>query len=297
MNSKVIVIVGPTAVGKTKIAIELAKQYGIEIISGDSIAIYRGLDIGSAKPSKQEMENVPHHLIDIRNPGEEYSVADFQREARTILEHKTLSIICGGTGLYIQAALMDYEFTPLKRSEAMEATYQDYTNEELYALLKQLDPKIDETRLHPNNRKRVLRAIEVIQETGASIHSFDRKNIPLFDSFIIYLNLERNLLYERINQRVEMMLQAGLEKEARGLYEKNIPLKGIGYQEFIPYFENKNSLEEVVETIKKNSRHLAKRQETWFKNQMDTHFYHVDLENISKTVQEIKKDIDGWLKI
>ncbi len=179
MSSKVIVIVGPTAVGKTKISIELAKQYGIEIISGDSIAIYRGLDIGSAKPTPEEMQQVPHHLIDICDPEEEYSVADFQREARSIITSKPLSIICGGTGLYIQAALMDYEFTPLKRDRNLEKTYESYTNEELYLHLKQLDPAIDESKLHPNNRKRVLRAIEVIEETGTSIHSYQRKCTPL----------------------------------------------------------------------------------------------------------------------
>lgn len=297
MSSKVIVIVGPTAVGKTKISIELAKQYGIEIISGDSIAIYRGLDIGSAKPTPEEMQQVPHHLIDICDPEEEYSVADFQREARSIITSKPLSIICGGTGLYIQAALMDYEFTPLKRNRDLEKTYENYTNEELYLHLKQLDPAIDESKLHPNNRKRVLRAIEVIEETGTSIHSYQRKNVPLFDFFIVYLNLDRSLLYDRIHQRVEQMFQEGLEEEAKGLYEKGLPLKGIGYQEFIPYFEGRSSLEEVKETIKKNSRHLAKRQETWFKNQMDTHFYNVNLEDIFKTIEEIKKDIDGWLNV
>ncbi|MDE6661254.1 MAG: tRNA (adenosine(37)-N6)-dimethylallyltransferase MiaA, partial [Anaeroplasmataceae bacterium] len=207
MKHKVIVVVGPTAVGKTKLSIRLAKRYGIEIISGDSIAVYKGLNIGSAKPTQEEMEGVPHHLIDILDPKEDYSVADFQKQARAILDKHPLSLICGGTGLYIQATLFNYEFQSKKRDTHLAEFYKDYSNEELYALLKEKDKNLDESKIHPNNRKRVLRALEVYEDLGASIHSFNHKDEALYDYFIVYLDMNRELLYERIHQRVDQMLE------------------------------------------------------------------------------------------
>lgn len=295
MKHQVIVVVGPTAVGKTKVSIELAKQYHTDIISGDSIAVYKKMDIGSAKPSREEQAGIQHHLIDILNPDEDYTVADFQKASRAIIEQKPLSIICGGTGLYIQACLFQYEFAAPKRDTNFSEEYRFYSNQELYELLKQLDPTISQSRIHPNNRKRVLRALEILKTTGNSINSYDRKEKPLYDYFIIYLSMNRALLYEKINARVDQMIAAGLEEEARGLYEQGMPLKGIGYQEFYPYFLEGGSIENVIETIKKNTRHLAKRQETWFKNQMDSHFFEVDISNIDQTIHEIKVEIDRWL--
>ncbi|MDE7162005.1 MAG: tRNA (adenosine(37)-N6)-dimethylallyltransferase MiaA, partial [Anaeroplasmataceae bacterium] len=163
MKHKVIVIVGPTAVGKTKLSIRLAKRYHTEIISGDSIAVYKRLNIGSAKPTKEEMSGIPHHLIDAKEPTEDYSVADFQKSARVILDRNPLSIICGGTGLYIQAALFNYEFQSPKRNVSLSKRFEQMTNEELYQYLKSLDTNLDESKIHPNNRKRVLRAIEVYE--------------------------------------------------------------------------------------------------------------------------------------
>ena len=295
MKNKVIVVVGPTAVGKTKISIELAKYYGCEIISGDSIAIYKDLNIGSAKPTIKEMDGIKHHLIDVMEPGEDYSVADFQKASREILDNNKLSIICGGTGLYIQATLFNYEFEATKRDDIIKEKYQNLSNEELFQLLKNKDPNIDENKIHMNNRKRVLRALEVIEDTGKSIHSYDKKNEALYDFYIVYLSLERELLYDRINKRVDMMIELGLVDEVKNLFDRNIFPKGIGYREFIPYFNNEISLETAIEEVKKNSRHLAKRQETWFKNQMDSHFYCVNLNNISETINEIKNDIDDWM--
>ena len=176
MKHKVIVIVGPTAVGKTELSLRIAKKYHTDIISGDSIAVYKKLNIGSAKPSKEEQAIVKHHLIDILNPEEEYSVADFQREARKILDAHPLNLICGGTGLYIQAALFNYEFQSEKRNPELQAYFDSYSNEELFQYLLRLDPKIDTNKLHPNNRKRVLRAIEVFQSQGKSIHSINHRN-------------------------------------------------------------------------------------------------------------------------
>lgn len=296
MNSKVIVIVGPTAVGKTELSLRLAKKYHTEIISGDSIAVYKDLNIGSAKPSKEELKEIPHHLIDILDPKEDYSVADFQSQARHIIDQQPLSIICGGTGLYIQAALCQYEFTAPKRDAKLEENFKEYSNEELYDYLLSIDPLLDQTKLHPNNRKRVLRAIEVLQTKGASIHSFQKKHIALYDYFIVYLNMERDLLYRRIHDRVDEMMQQGLLEEVIALKEKNIPLRGIGYKEWEAYFQGEATLAETVESIKKNTRHLAKRQETWFKNQMDTHMYLLTEDNRKEIYEEIEIDIERWLK-
>ena len=293
---KVLVVVGPTAVGKTKISISLAKHYGIDIISGDSVAIYKRLDIGSAKPTKEEMDGVRHHLIDIKDPKESYSACDFQREARKILDQNDFTLICGGTGLYIQSALFNYEFNAPARDLDYGKKYENLSNQELYDLLLKKDPNIDKEKLHPNNRKRVLRALEVKEELDLSIHSFNHKNEALYDYFIVYLSLDREVLYERINKRVDMMVSDGLIDEVKALYDDGIYPHAIGYQELVPYFDHDITLESAIEEIKKNTRHLAKRQETWFRHQMDSHFYTVDLDNIENTINQIIKDVDGWLK-
>ena len=293
---KVLVVVGPTAVGKTKISISLAKHYGIDIISGDSVAIYKRLDIGSAKPTKEEMDGVCHHLIDIKDPKESYSACDFQREARKILDQNDFTLICGGTGLYIQSALFNYEFNAPARNLDYGKKYENLSNQELYDLLLKKDPNIDREKLHPNNRKRVLRALEVKEELDLSIHSFNHKNEALYDYFIVYLSLDREILYERINKRVDKMVSDGLIDEVKALYDDGIYPHAIGYQELVPYFDHDITLESAIEEIKKNTRHLAKRQETWFRHQMDSHFYTVDLDNIENTINQIIKDVDGWLK-
>ena len=293
---KLVVILGPTAVGKTKVSIEIAKHYNFEIINGDSVAIYKKLDIGSAKPTKEEMDGVKHYLIDIKEPSENYSVYDFQLDARKIIDNSNdIKLISGGTGLYISSVIYNYEFLASERKYTDEDKYESYTNEELYNLLLSKDPNLDQTKIHPNNRKRVIRAIEVIDETNKSIHSFNKKNERIYDCYIIYLNMDRAKLYERINKRVDMMIDMGLEDEVKSLYNLGIKPKAIGYQEFIPYFQGKSSLDEVVEKIKLNTRHLAKRQETWFKHQMDTHFYNVDPDNIDEVINNIINDLDRWL--
>lgn len=294
---KVLVVVGPTAVGKTKIAIELAKHYNFEIISGDSVSIYKRLDIGSAKPTKEEMDGVKHYLIDVREPEEEYSVKDFQDEARKIIDSsENIKIISGGTGLYIESVLYNYEFNASKRDFDYEDKYKDFSNDELYSLLLEKDPNIDRDKIHPNNRKRVLRALEVNQELNQSIHSFNKKDEKMYDYFIVYLSMEREKLYERIEKRVEMMVDDGLINEVKSLYDDNIFPHAIGYKELVPYFDGLITLETAIADIKKNTRHLAKRQETWFRNQMDTHFYDVSKESHEKLLENIISDIDGWLK-
>ncbi len=294
---KVLVVVGPTAVGKTKIAIELAKHYNYEIISGDSVSIYKRLDIGSAKPTKEEMDGVKHYLIDVREPEEEYSVKDFQEEARRIIDSsEDIKIISGGTGLYIESVLYNYEFNASKRDFDYEDKYKDFSNDELYSLLLKKDPNIDRDKIHPNNRKRVLRALEVNQELNQSIHSFNKKDEKMYDYFIVYLSMEREKLYERIEKRVDMMVDDGLINEVKSLYDDNIFPHAIGYKELVPYFDGLITLETAITDIKKNTRHLAKRQETWFRNQMDTHFYDVSKESHEKLLENIISDIDGWLK-
>ena len=294
---KVLVVVGPTAVGKTKIAIELAKHYNFEIISGDSVSIYKRLDIGSAKPTKEEMDGVKHYLIDVREPEEEYSVKDFQEEARRIIDSsEDIKIISGGTGLYIESVLYNYEFNASKRDFDYEDKYKDFSNDELYSLLLEKDPNIDRDKIHPNNRKRVLRALEVNQELNQSIHSFNKKDEKMYDYFIVYLSMEREKLYERIEKRVDIMIDDGLINEVKSLYDDNIFPHAIGYKELVPYFDGLITLETAITDIKKNTRHLAKRQETWFRNQMDTHFYDVSKESHEKLLENIISDIDGWLK-
>ena len=290
---KVVIVLGPTAVGKTKIGIELAKKLNTEIISGDSVQVYKKLDIGSAKVTLEEMDGVKHHLIDILDAGSDYSVCDFQNQARALMDNLEVPMIVGGTGLYIKAAISNYEFDAPKRDFSFEEQYKDFSNEELYELLKQHDKKMCEI-VHPNNRKRVLRALFAVLN-NEPLSEKNGKDKLLYDPYIIYLNLDRVLLYERINKRVDIMMDLGLLNEVKSLYDDGITPHAIGYQEFIPYFKGETSLNEVVDEVKKNSRHLAKRQITWFKHQMDTHFYEVNLSNIDETIDTIYKDVLTFL--
>lgn len=289
---KVVVICGPTASGKTKISIELAKYFNAEIISGDSVSVYKRLDIGSAKIKEEEKEGVIHHLIDLLDPTEEYSTACFQRHCRAIIDEVALPFIVGGTGLYIKSALYDYEFSDSKRDAEFASKFTFCSNQELFEMLEKYDSKACE-KLHPNNRKRVLRALEMALNND-HISNKNKKDILLYDTYIIYLDLDRDVLYNRINKRVDLMLKEGLLEEVKGLYDDGIIINAIGYKEFIPYFKDEISLETAIEEIKKNTRHLAKRQITWFKNQMDTHFYQVDLANIEKTIENIKRDLEEF---
>ncbi len=294
---KVIIITGPTAIGKTKISIEVAKYFNFEIINGDSVAVYKRLDIGSAKPTPEEQGGIKHYLIDIKDVNEGYSVYDFQHDARKIInESNDIKIICGGTGLYLSSVIYNYEFKAKKRDEDEALKYENYSNMELYNLLLEKDPNIDKEKIHPNNRKRVLRAIEVIDDTNKSIQSYNKKNEKLYDYYIVYLNMDRNILYERINKRVDLMFEEGLLDEVKMLYDEKVYPHAIGYSELKDYFDSKITLDEAKEEIKKNTRHLAKRQLTWFNHQLDTHFYNVDLDNIESTINNIIADLKEWLK-
>lgn len=303
---KVIVIVGPTAVGKTRSAVDLAKKYNGEVISGDSMQIYQGMDIGTAKVTKAEMEGVVHHLIDIRTPFEDYSVSDFQQDVRNLINdissRNKMPIICGGTGLYIKAALYDYTFEKsITNPKKMAEKYKDYSNEELYAHLKDVDP-LATRNIHPNNRRRVLRAIEIFETTGHRKSEMEdaQKHEMIYDAYLVGLTLPREKLVERINQRVDLMMSEGLEEEVKRLVESGAhdqlqSMRGIGYKEWFPYFKGECQKEDVIEQIKIHSRQYAKRQYTWFNHQMKVHWYNVSLDHFRKTLDEIEGDLDTWI--
>lgn len=300
--TRVIVVIGPTSVGKTKMGVELAKVLNGEIISGDSMQIYKGMNIGTAKVTRQEMSGIVHHCIDILKPTDEYSVKDFQDAVRSqiddIIERGKVPIIVGGTGLYIKAALYDYEFSETKDDhDSFRDKYRDYDNEQLYQHLLHIDEKSAQ-ELHPHNRQRVLRAIEIYEQTGQKKSDIvaSQQHICLYDAFFVGLTVEREFLYQRINQRVDLMREQGLEKEVTELYNQGLQrthqsMKAIGYKEWFDYFEGLIDRETVYENIKKHSRQYAKRQYTWFKNQFDVHWYYVDFKNFDNTVQAVLKDI------
>ena len=294
----VLCIVGPTAVGKTKMSIELAKQLNGEIISGDSMQIYRGMDIGTAKATMDERQGIPHHLIDEKNPDEPYSVAAFQQTVRAKMEEiksrGKLPIIVGGTGLYIKSVLYDYEFAGESESKEIdEAKYGHLSNEELHAKLAAVD-EAGAKDIHPNNRKRVIRALEFYETSGVKKSEMIEKqeHKMIYDACLIGLTDDRNVLYDRINKRVDTMYETGLVEEVKALFDEGIPaesqsIRAIGYKELYDYFKGLISLEESKELIKRNSRRYAKRQYTWFNNQMDVTWFKVDVQHFDKTVKEV----------
>ncbi len=300
--NKVIVVVGPTGVGKTKMGVELAKVFDGEVISGDSMQIYKQMDIGTAKVTKEETQGIIHHLVDIKDPTDSYSVKEFQETVRKkiqeILSKGKTPILVGGTGLYIKATLYDYEFSETQDNhEDMKEKYAHLDNHQLYNYLMSIDQS-SALELHENNRQRVLRAIGIYEQTGQrkSEQLAKQKHECIYDAYFVGLTIDRELLYERINQRVDVMKNLGLEKEVCSLYKNGLTrahqsMKAIGYKEWFDYFEGLCSLDDVYENIKKHSRQYAKRQYTWFKNQFDMHWYEVDLTCFDKTVTKIVEDI------
>lgn len=289
----IIVITGPTAVGKTKMAIELAHNFNGEIINADSTQIFKKLDIATAKVTDEEKENVIHHLIDIKNIDEDYTVYDYQRDCRNkikeILDKNKTPILVGGTGLYIKAALYDYKF----EEEKIKNNYVNITNEELYNKLICIDPN---TEIHINNRKRVIRALNYYDNNKETISSKEQATKLLYDVKIIGLTTSRDILYDKINKRVDKMLNNGLLKEAETIYDSNIRTKAvmtpIGYKELFDYFDNKCTLEESIELIKQRSRRYAKKQYTWFNHQISLKWFEVDFNNFNNTVNEVIKYIE-----
>ncbi|MBQ8526277.1 MAG: tRNA (adenosine(37)-N6)-dimethylallyltransferase MiaA [Clostridia bacterium] len=280
----VVVIAGPTGVGKTAASIELAKRTEGEIISADSMQIYRGMDIGTAKVTPDEMQGVPHHLIDIADPKENYSVyrfvSDCKKVAESILSRGKLPIIVGGTGLYIDSFLSDIDFTEVRSDEnyrrKLESLAEEKGNEYVHDMLKAADPASAES-IHPNNLKRVIRALEYYKTTNTTISSHNeetKKKASPYSCCYICLTRDRDELYERIDKRVDIMLEKGLIDEVKKLLEagctrEHTSMQALGYKEIIDYLEGTVSFDEAVETLKRDSRRYAKRQLTWFRRRDD----------------------------
>ena len=287
----ILVVVGPTGVGKTKMSIELAKYYDAEIINADSMQVYRGLDIGTAKVSESEKENIVHHLFDICDVNDMYTVCEYQRDGRKIikdLENKNKNIvIVGGTGLYIKALLYDYQFKEEKELD----DYNYLSNEEIMDKIKKYDNNCD---IHINNRKRLVRYLNKLEQ---DLNTLKTGNNKLYDFKIIGLTTDRETLYKKIDDRVDKMIKDGLLSEVKYFYDKNINSKaintGIGYKELYQYFDGKITLDEAIDLIKKNSRRYAKRQYTFFKNQFDNiTWYETNYLDFSKTVNQVVNDIN-----
>ena len=281
----IIVIVGPTGVGKTKLSVELAKKLDGEIINADSMQVYKSLDIGTAKIKAEEKEGIPHYLFDIKDVSEMYTIFDYQIDARNIindiLNRGKTPILVGGSGLYIRAALYDYKLD----FEDKKKDYSMYSNQELLNMCISIDPNCN---IHLNNRKRLERFLDKAENNSEIVN--DSK--PIYDFTMIGLTTDRDNLYNIINKRVDKMMDEGLLNEVRFMYDNNIKSKsimtGIGYKELYDYFDGNISLEEAVELIKKNSRHLAKRQYTFFNNQFnDIKWFETNYNDFSKTVNEV----------
>lgn len=286
---KVVAIVGPTGSGKTGLSIALAKQYQFEIINGDSVQVYKRLNIGSAKIKETEKQGIKHHLFDIRDPKDAYTVYNFQTDVRQKIDEIVLPMIVGGTGLYIKAALYDYEFIDEKKDIDFEKKHKHLSDEDLYHKLLKLDPNI---KIDQYNRRRVLRALE--QATHGSLRSNKtNKDQLLYDALIIYLDLDRDILETRLYERLEKQLEEGFIKEVEELRKDDIHINAIGYKQIDQYLDHQLSYEDMKREIVKKSRHLAKKQKTWFKNQMQVSM----IDALSLTaLDQAKVLIDNFLK-
>ena len=306
MDIKVIVVAGPTAVGKTEYAIDVANAFDGEIVSCDSMQLYKYMDIGSAKPTPEELAMARHHLVDIIDPREEFSVARYQKLAlqavQDIAERGKMPVISGGTGLYLNSLLYEMDFGGSEKNtefrKRMENIALNEGPDRLYQMLAERDPAAA-SRLHPNNVKRVIRALEALEQ-GKSISSFEcvTKERPGLNADMIALNRDREELYERINTRVDKLVEMGLVDEVRGLMDmglkaSDISMKGIGYKEVIDYLDGNTTLDEAIDTIKKNTRHYAKRQMTWLRRYDNIKWF-----NLSEYEDEnkAKEEIITWLK-
>ncbi len=307
-----IILTGPTAVGKTNLSIKLAKLINGEIISADSMQVYKGMDVGSAKIMPEEMQGVPHHLIDILEPQDEFNVVVFQKKCKEAMEgiykRGHIPILAGGTGFYIQAVLKDVDFTENEDNNEyraqLEALGREKGAEYLHNLLKEVDPASAEA-IHANNRKRVIRALEFYHFTGKKISEHNEQESekkPAYNFCYFVLNDDRDKLYERIEKRIDIMLENGLEAEVKRLLENGctrdmVAMQGLGYKEIIDYLEGRITLEEAVYILKRDTRHFAKRQITWFKREKDViwvnkpEFDYDDEKILAFMMSEIKKRI------
>jgi len=295
----IVVIVGPTGVGKTALSIALANYYDTEIISGDSVQVYKDLTIGSAKVTKDEMDGIKHHMIDVLEPSEDFSVAIYQKMVRDKIQefedNNLMPLIVGGTGLYIKSVLYNYNFDDTKRDHVFEDELRDVDNETLHQQLEEKDP-LSAKKIHPNNRKRVLQALR--RADTHKVSSETSKDEKVYDFIMIGLRMDREVLYERINTRVDQMIEQGLVEEVKALYEKNIQstaVQAIGYKELYEYFDGEVSFADAVNNIKTKSRQFAKRQFTFIHNQFDVHWIDVDVHHFDETIEDAKRYINKVL--
>jgi len=306
-REKLVAIVGPTATGKTELSLELAEQFHGEIISGDSMQVYRGMDIGTAKAAPHELARVPHHLIDIIYPAEEYSVALFQQSATRLIteinQRGRLPFLVGGTGLYIESVTHRFQFSQSAQDPELRDRLQRIAEtegvESLHARLAAVDP-ITAERLHPNDVKRVIRALEIYENTGCKMSDYQiRAEQSPYDLVMIGLTMERKILYQRINERVDRMIEAGLVEEVRRLLDQGYSpsltsMQGLGYKELIPYLYGEITLEKAIQDIKKRTRHFAKRQLSWFRRMKEIQWFDVtDSTRRREAVQTIKRILAG----
>lgn len=288
--NKVIIIAGPTGVGKTKLSISIAKALHTKIINGDAFQVYKHMDILTAKIKEEEKLGITHYMFDILEPTEEFSVAEYQKQVRTLVDtlndEGIIPIIVGGSGLYLDSVIYNYQF-PETSSRERDSMYDEYSNEELHEMLEKLNPEAA-LKIHMNNRKRVIRAIELSKTTG-TINSFNNKLV--YDALVFFLEDERESLYEIINKRVDEMVANGLLEEVKFLndhFALSKTAKGaIGLKELLPYLNNEINLDEAIDNIKKNTRHFAKRQFTWYRNKDNVIHIKINRHNFDETVNQV----------
>lgn len=302
LKPKVIVIGGPTASGKTALSIELAKKINGEIVSADSMQIYKEMNIGTAKPEKEEKQNIKHYMLDIINPNERYSVADYKRDAkdaiRKIIKDGKIPIVVGGTGLYIDSLIYEIEYPEIETDIAYRKSLEEIVEKDgllvLYEKAKQIDEKAME-KISKNDKKRILRVLEIYHQTGKTKTELDKESRkePEFDYKMFAINMNRELLYDRINKRVDIMIEKGLVEEVETIYNKykEFPtsMQALGYKEVVEYLEGKVSKEEMIEKIKMESRRYAKRQLTWFRKNKETKWLNGE-DSISHNIDIILED-------
>jgi tRNA dimethylallyltransferase len=302
--NKVLIILGPTAVGKSKLAIELAKRLNGEIISADSMQVYFGMDIGTAKPSREELEEVTHHLINIIPPDKNWSVSDFVSNAKSIIEDmikkKKLPIVVGGTGLYLNALIEGYAFPMIEANkgvrERLEGEAKAYGSLHLYERLKKVDHDAAE-KIHYNDLKRIIRALEVYELTGKPIskmQSKDEESLP-YELIIVGLDMDRKKLYEKIEERVEQMLKSGLIAEVQSLIKegydnKLTSMQAIGYKEVAEHLHGKYTNDELINMLKQNTRNFAKRQMTWFRRFKNVNWFDIEKMSIGDIIELVKRE-------
>lgn len=298
MKERLVAVVGPTAVGKTKVSIELAKALDGEIINGDSMQVYKGMDIGTAKITESEKEGIPHHLFDIKQPTASYSAAEFQARARPLIseinKRGRVPIIVGGTGMYIKALTHEFNFSDTDSDaqfrEKLEKKAEEQGAEAVFEELKRVDPE-SATNIHPNNVRRVIRALEIYHTTGIpASERREKKSESPYALAMVGLTMDRERLYARINQRVDHMIEHGLFEEVRRLYAEGVrdcqSIQAIGYKEIYTYLRGECTKEEAIETLKRNSRRYAKKQYTWFRRQMEIRWFDMGSE-IDKKISAI----------